>query len=90
MFTIELTLKNTALPLSVQRKESEDAEALYQKIVEAMRSEHPQLLELSCDRQPDRKLGILSDQISAVVISEKSGAATPGRTTGFSAMPKAE
>jgi hypothetical protein len=29
MFTVELTLKNTALPLSVQKKEVEEAEKLY-------------------------------------------------------------
>ncbi|HAG84225.1 MAG TPA: hypothetical protein DCL61_24475 [Cyanobacteria bacterium UBA12227] len=86
MFTIDLTLKNTPLPLSVQRKSEEDAQATYQDILKAMRSEKSQVVELSCDRQPEKKIGVLSDQISAVMISQKSGAATSGRPPGFFAM----
>lgn len=86
MFTIDLTLKNTSLPLSVQRKSAQEAEATYQEILKAMRSESPQLLELSCDHQPDKKIGVLTNQISAVVISQKSGAAGAGRTPGFFAL----
>lgn len=86
MFTIDLTLKNTPLPLSVQRKSAEEAEATYQEILKAMRSETPQLLELSCDHQPEKKIGILTNQIGAVMISQKSGAAGAGRTPGFFAL----
>ncbi len=86
MFTIDLTLKNTPVPLSVQRKSAEEAESLYQKIITAMGSQSNQILELTCDHQPEKKVGVLSDQISAVVISQKSGAAGTGRTPGFFAM----
>jgi len=86
MFTIDLTLKNTSVPLSVQRKSAEGAEALYQQILTALRSESNQLLELTCDHQPEKKVGVLSNQISAVVLSQKSGAAGTGRTPGFFAM----
>ncbi|NEP12164.1 MAG: hypothetical protein F6K14_18535 [Symploca sp. SIO2C1] len=86
MFTIDLTLKNTPVPLSVQRKSAEEAELLYQKIITAMGSQSNQILELTCDHQPEKKVGVLSDQISAVVISQKSGAAGTGRTPGFFAM----
>jgi hypothetical protein len=86
MFSIDLTLKNTPVPLSVQRKSLEEAEATYQDIIKAMGSENPQLLELSCQHQPDKKIGVLSNQISAVMISQKSGAAGAGRTPGFFAL----
>lgn len=86
MFTIDLTLKNTPVPLSVQRKSAEEAEATYQEILTAMRSESPQLLELSCDHQADKKIGVLSNQIGAVMISQKSGAAGAGRVPGFFAL----
>jgi hypothetical protein len=39
MFTIDLTLKYTPMPLSVQRKSAEEAEATYQEIIKAMRSD---------------------------------------------------
>ncbi|NEQ21667.1 MAG: hypothetical protein F6K28_21115 [Microcoleus sp. SIO2G3] len=86
MFTIDLTLKYTPMPLSVQRKSAEEAEATYQEIITAMRSDSPQILELKCDHQQEKKVGILSDQITAVVISQKSGAAGAGRTPGFFAL----
>ena len=86
MFTIDLILRNTPMPLSVQRKSEEEAQATYQEILTAMRSGHPQLLELSCDHQSEKKIGVLSDQISAAVISQKSGATGSGRTPGFFAM----
>lgn len=86
MFTIDLTLKNTPVPLSVQRKSVEEAEATYQEIVKAMSSESPQLLQLSCDHQADKKIGVLSNQIGAVMVSQKSGAAGAGRTPGFFAL----
>lgn len=86
MFTIDLTLKNTPIPLSVQRKSADAAEATYQEILEAMRSESPQLVELTCDHQPEKKIGVLSNQIGAVMISQKSGAAGAGRSPGFFAL----
>jgi hypothetical protein len=86
MFTIDLTLKNTPVPLSVQRKSAEEAETTYQEILKAMSSESPKLLELSCDHQADKKIGVLSNQIGAVMVSQKSGAAGAGRTPGFFAL----
>ncbi|HEY9905179.1 MAG TPA: hypothetical protein V6D43_22590 [Candidatus Sericytochromatia bacterium] len=86
MFSIDLTLKNTPVPLSVQRKSAEEAEATYQQILKAMQSDSAQLVELSCDHQADKKIGVLSNQIGAVMISQKSGAAGAGRTPGFFAL----
>ena len=83
MIAIDLMLKYSPVPLSVQRKETEQAEALYQEILSAMRSPAPQLLELTCDKQPEKRVAVLSDQISAVIVSQKDGAATAGRTAGF-------
>jgi hypothetical protein len=83
MFTIDLTLKTNPVSLSVQRKTTEDAEALYQQILTAIRSGSSEILELTCDRQPEKKVAILSDQISAVQISQKSGSAASGKPPGF-------
>jgi hypothetical protein len=83
MFTIDLTLKGTGLALSVQRKEAADADALYQKILQAMQDSQSEVLELTCDRQPEKKIGILSGEISAVQISDKSSPAASGRSPGF-------
>ena len=90
MFTIDLTLKQTPMPLSVQRKEADDAQALYQQILEAMRSENREILELTCEKQPDKKIAVLSDHVIAVMVSEKSGAAAAGRVPGFAAVATKE
>ncbi|ERN40109.1 hypothetical protein KR51_00033960 [Rubidibacter lacunae KORDI 51-2] len=82
MFTIDLTLKYSPLPLSVQRKEQEGAEALYQQITAAMRGE-PTLLELTCEKDDGKKIAVFSDQISGVILSQKTGAAAAGRAPGF-------
>jgi hypothetical protein len=86
MFTIDLTLKNTPLPLSVQRKTAEGAEKTYQEVVKAMRSEKPELLELTCEHQPEKKIAVLANNIAGVMISQKSGAAGAGRVPGFFAV----
>jgi hypothetical protein len=86
MFIIELTLKNTPVPLSVQRKSAEDAEATYKEVLEAMRSGDSQILELTCDRQPEKKMALLSDGIAAVQMYEKSSSTAGGRPPGFFAV----
>ena len=83
MYSIDITLKLSPIPLSVQRKEEAAADALYQTIINAMRSPNPELLELTCEKQTDKKVAVLSDQISAVIVSQKSGAASTGRVPGF-------
>ena len=86
MYSIDITLKLSPIPISVQRKEEAAADALYQTIINAMRSPNPELLELTCEKQTDKKVAVLSDQISAVIVSQKSGAASTGRAPGFVAL----
>lgn len=84
MFIIDVTLKNTPMSLSVQRKSSEDAEALYQQIKAVMQADDSKLLELTCDRQPEKRIAVLTSEISAVQVSEKTSTATAsGRPPGF-------
>lgn len=90
MFSIDITLKYTPLPISIERKEAEGAQAAYQQVVEAMRSEQPRLVELTCEKQPDKKVAVISDQISAVIVSQRSGAAATGRAPGFFAVARQE
>lgn len=90
MFSIDLTLKYTPIPVSVQRKEQADAEALYQKIITAMGSASPELIELTCEKQTDKKVAVLSDSITAVIISQKDGAAATGKVPGFFSLLEAQ
>jgi hypothetical protein len=74
MYTVELTLKNNPIALSVQRKEQEQAEALYREIATAIADSNPKLLEITCEKQEGKKVSVLVSEISAVQVSEKSGA----------------
>ncbi len=61
--------------------------ALYGQILAAMGSGSPQILELTCDRNPDKKIAVLSSEICAVQVSDKSNsAAAAGRPPGFAAL----
>jgi hypothetical protein len=87
MFTVELTLKNTALPLSVQKKEVNDAEKLYTDISAAIRTQSSDLIELTCDQQPHKKINVLASELAAVQMFEKTSTATAsGRPPGFFAL----
>jgi len=87
MFIVDISLKSTPVSFSVQRKEAADADAVYRQILEAIRSGNPKILELTCERQPDKKVGILSSEISAVQIAQKDGTtAASGRPPGFVAL----
>ncbi|WP_448596360.1 hypothetical protein [Thermoleptolyngbya sp.] len=86
MFIVDIVLKNTPSMLSIQRKTAEDAEAVYQEILNAIRSGNPVTLELTCEKQPDKKLGVLVSEISAVQVSEKAGASGTARPPGFFAL----
>jgi hypothetical protein len=75
MYTIELTLKGNPIALSVQRKDREAADSLYQSILTAISPNSTTvILELTCDKQEDKKLAIVTSEISAIQISEKTGA----------------
>jgi hypothetical protein len=86
MFILELTLKNTPISLSVQRKSEEEAQATYQDVLTAMKSSDRTLIELTCDRQVGKKLAVFSDSLTAVQLYEKSSASSSGRPPGFFAV----
>ncbi len=66
MFTIDLTVRNTAFPASVERKTQEDAEAIYQLVLSAMRSGNPDIIELESEGKVEKKIAIRATEISGV------------------------
>ncbi len=87
MYIIDISLKLTPMPMSVQRKSAEDAQAVYEQAIEAMRSGNPQILELTCEQVPDKKVSLLSSEICAVQVYQKSSTtAASGRAPGFAAV----
>ncbi|MEL6788632.1 MAG: hypothetical protein AAFO76_14800 [Cyanobacteria bacterium J06607_15] len=83
MFTIDIVLQDIPLPIQVQRKETEAAESLYQQIKEAMNSGSDELIELTCDKDEDKKVAVKGHLICAISINKKSGGMAEGRVPGF-------
>ena len=83
MYTIDIIVRNTALPISVEKKEADEAENVYQQVLSAMNSPETQVLELTCEKQEGKKVAVVSDSIVATIISQKSGATATGRAAGF-------
>ncbi|MGB3756382.1 MAG: hypothetical protein WBA07_08425 [Rivularia sp. (in: cyanobacteria)] len=87
MFTIDLTVRNTAFPASVERKTQEDAEAIYQLVLSAMRSGNPDIIELESEGKVEKKIAIRATEISGVQMTKREGAtAGGGKTPGFFAL----
>jgi hypothetical protein len=87
MFTIDLTVRNTPFPISVQRKTAEDAEAVYQLIVAAMSSGKPEIVELKCEGKTEKKIAVRASEISGVLVTQKDSTTTAsGRPPGFFAL----
>lgn len=85
MYTIDVMLKYSPAPISVQRKEENEANELYQKLTAAMTEGEPKVMELTCDRDAGKKVTVLCSEISVVQMSQKSGASAD-RVAGFAAL----
>ena len=84
MYILELALKFSPLPLSVQRKELSEVQALYRKVLQCMERGQPKLLELTCEKVEDKKVAVLVEEILALQIYEKTAASGGTKRPGFS------
>ncbi len=83
MITLDLLVRYIPVPLSVDKKEESEAEALYQEILSKIKGDSPEVIELTCDKQVDKKIAVLSNQITGVVISRKDGTSAGAKVPGF-------
>ena len=84
VYVVELALKLSPLPLSVQRKTFSDAESLYRKVTQCMEKGQPRLLELKCEQLEDKKVAVLVENLLAVQIYEKTASSGGSKRPGFS------
>ncbi len=84
MYIIELALKMSPFPLSVQRKELVRAKSLYNQIRDSMKAGHPSLLELTCEQVEDKQIAILISEVLAVQMYEKTAIGGSSKRPGFS------
>jgi hypothetical protein len=87
MYTLELNLKHSPLPLMIQKESLEAAQADYRRITEALSNGNAVVIELSCDQIPNKHVNVLVSELAAVQMYEKSGTASAsGKPPGFFAM----
>jgi hypothetical protein len=83
VYIVELALRMSPMPVSVQRKELHDAEALYQQVRQSLEQGQPRLLELNCDKVEGKRLSVLTSDVLAVQIYEKASATGGSKRPGF-------
>ena len=85
MFTLEVSLRYSPFPISIQKKEHDDVLRVFQQIKNAMiNNADPVLIDLTCDKMKSKSIAILSREIIAVQIYEKSAIAGGSKRPGFS------
>ncbi len=84
MYCIEISIKLSPLPLIVQRKEHEDAKRLYSEVIDSIKNGNQRLLELTCEKVTDKRITILTSEIIAIQIYEKTSVVGGGKRPGFS------
>ena len=85
MYSIELTLRYSPFPISIQKKEYDQALNILNDIKELMNGENNHsLIELRCEKMKDKSIVVLAREIIAIQIYEKSAIAGGSKRPGFS------
>ena len=85
MFTLELSLRYSPFPISIQKKEYDEVLKVFERIKNAMReNEDSVLIDLTCDKMKSKSIAVQSKEIIAVQIYEKSAIAGGSKRPGFS------
>ena len=85
MFTLELTLRYSPFPISIQKKEHNDVLMIFEQIKNSMKgNDNSNVIDLTCDKVESKSISVLSKEIIAVQIYEKSAIAGGSKRPGFS------
>ena len=86
MYSLELSMRYSPFPLSIQKKEFEDVQQIYDEIKNAMKDnlESSNLIELRCDKVQDKLIAVRAKEIISVQMYEKSSVAGGAKRPGFS------
>ena len=86
MYSLELSLRYSPFPLSIQKKEFDDIKKIYNEIKNYMGEtlETSKVIELRCDKVQDKLIAVKSQEVISVQIYEKSSIAGGSKRPGFS------
>ena len=86
MYSLEISLRYSPFPLSIQKKDYEDVKRIYNEIKNFMQgnNQNSNLIELSCEKVQDKFITVVAKEVIAVQIYEKSSVAGGSKKPGFS------
>ena len=85
MYTLELTLRYSPFPISIQKKEYDDISKIFEHIKNLIKeNDNATLIDLKCEKMESKSIAVLSREIIAVQIYEKSAIAGGSKRPGFS------
>jgi len=86
MYSLELSLRYSPFPLSIQKKEFDDVKGIYDEIKKNMNDNdnNSNLIELKCEKVQDKLIVVRAKEVIAVQIYEKSSVAGGAKRPGFS------
>ena len=86
MYSLEISLRYSPFPLSIQKKDYEDVKRTYDEIKDFMNgiNQNNTLIELKCDKVQDKLITVLAKEVISVQIYEKSAVAGGSKRPGFS------
>ena len=86
MYSLEISLRYSPFPLSIQKKDYEEVKRIFDEIKDSMKGniQNSNLIELSCEKLQDKLIAVLAKEIISVQIYEKSAVAGGSKRPGFS------
>ena len=86
MYSLELSLRYSPFPLSIQKKEFDEVKRIYDEIKNIINdtAQTSNLIELRCDKVQDKLIAVRAQEIISVQIYEKSSVAGGAKRPGFS------
>ena len=86
MYSLELSLRYSPFPISIQKKDYNDIKKIYDEIKNCMHNTESgsNLIELNCEKVQDKLIAVRVQEIISVQIYEKSSLAGGSKRPGFS------
>ena len=86
MYLLELSLRYSPFPVSIQKKDYDQAKRIYDEIKNTMNdnASNSNLIELKCEKVKDKLIAVRAQEVISVQIYEKSSVAGGAKRPGFS------
>ena len=86
MYSLELSLRYSPFPVSIQKKEYDDIKKVYDEIKSCMHGNdsNSNVIELTCEKVQDKLIAVRVQEIISIQIYEKSSIAAGSKKPGFS------